>query len=209
MSTEIFLVRHGRTEANDSGIVQGQSEVPLNALGIRQAQVLAGRLQGETFSAVYSSDLSRAMMTARIVAPNNEIIPVRELREWDLGHWVGMDICDVKKQFPEEYECFSYDRGDVRIKGGETRGEVNARVSAFLENVVRRHNGGRVLVVSHCGTLRAMFKYILGVTGTFPRQPEIGNVSLSRFLYDDGLWQLGCWNDTSHLKSLTTLPDGY
>ena len=207
--TEFWVVRHGRTAANQSGVVQGQSNVPLDELGLRQAELLAGRLRGESFDAVYASDLDRAMTTARIAAPGCEIIPDRALREWNLGAWVGKTVPEVKALFPEEWDGFVEDREGMTVTGGESRAQLHERVGAFLEEAARRHRGGRVLVVSHCCVIRVMLRHVLGFSGSWPHQPQIGNVSLSRFLNDGGSWILGCWNDTSHLANCASAPDGY
>ena len=67
--TEFYIVRHGETAANSRNVVQGQNDVPLNETGLAQAARLAERLKAVHFDAVYASDLSRAMRTARIIAP--------------------------------------------------------------------------------------------------------------------------------------------
>ena len=93
--TEFYIVRHGETAANSRNVVQGQNDVPLNETGLAQAARLAERLKAVHFDAVYASDLSRAMRTARIIAPGAAVVPLPELREWNLGDWVGLPFGEV------------------------------------------------------------------------------------------------------------------
>lgn len=208
-TTEIYLVRHGETAANSRNIVQGQSDVPLNEKGLAQAARLAERLKDMRFDAVYASDLDRAMRTARIVAPYAEVIPSKELREWDLGDWVGRPFDEVKRLYPEEVDAFLHDHTICKITGGETKDEAYGRANRFLDELVVRESGKRILIVTHCGVMRGMLKHILGITEPLPRQPQVGNVSLSRILHTDGCWQLGTWNDISHLGGLLSRAGGY
>ena len=207
--TEFYIVRHGETAANSRNIVQGQNNVPLNENGLAQAARLAARLKDMRFDAVYASDLDRAMQTARIVAPYADIIPARQLREWDLGEWVGKPFDEVKRLFPEEVDAFLHDRAECTVTGGESKAEVYGRIGRFLDELAERECGKRILIVTHCGVIRGMLKHILGITEPLPRQPQVGNVSLSRILRADDCWQLGTWNDISHLAGLLSRAGGY
>lgn len=202
-STEIILIRHGETVANAAGTVQGQLDVELNATGIRQAGRLAERLRDVPLDAVYASDLSRAMHTARIIAEPHElnVIPTPELREWHLGEWQGRRIADILTVFPGEFEDFVHDSLTMTVTGGESRSAFQRRVSAALDLLTRRHSGGRIAVVTHGAALGMMFKHILNAeTISFPRRPKTSNASYSKAVYfEDNSWQLLTWNDTSHL----------
>ena len=134
-TTEIYLVRHGETAANSRNIVQGQSDVPLNERGLAQAARLAERLKDMRFDAVYASDLDRAMRTARIVAPHVEVIPSKELREWDLGDWVGRPFEEVKRLYPDEVDAFLHDHSPCPITGGESKEAAYDRVNRFLDEL--------------------------------------------------------------------------
>ncbi|NLE53886.1 MAG: histidine phosphatase family protein [Lentisphaerae bacterium] len=198
----VTVVRHGQTVANETNTIQGQSDTALNPLGIKQAHCVAKRLQGVAFAAVYSSDLSRAMDTARIIAPEQALIPSPALREWNLGAWQGMSAQEVRERFPGELEAFLNDRPGLCVTGGETKSEVYERAAGFLRALPAKHAGQHVLVVSHCGLIRALLKEVMAVSGPWPRQPQVANASISRFVFDKGVWQLACWNDTAHLQGL-------
>jgi len=209
MMTEFYVVRHGETAANSRNIVQGQSDVPLNENGLAQAGRLAERLKSVKFDAVYASDLGRAMRTARIIAPYLEPIPTPALREWNLGDWQGRPFSEVKQLYPDEVDGFLHDRETLQITGGESKAEAYGRINRLLDELAERESGKRLLLVTHCGVIRAMLKHVLGGPASLPRQPQVGNASFSRLLYADGCWQLGSWNDISHLEGLVSRAGGY
>ena len=206
---ELYVVRHGQTKANETNTIQGQGNTPLNALGVKQAESVAARLRGVTFAAVYSSDLDRATATARLIAPYAAPAPCPQLREWHLGELEGRRREDVEKDYAEAWNGFLTDRPVVVFPGGESKEAVERRVSDFLEQLAIRHEKDTILVVSHCGAIRVMFKHILGLSGCLPRQPQIANASISRMVHANGVWQLGVWNDTAHLAGLESKQGGY
>ena len=202
MKTEFIVVRHGETDANVNGILQGQSDTQLNERGIRQAEQVAGRLKNDHFDFIFSSDLARAMETARLIAEPHHL-PVRKLhalREWNLGKFQGRKLDDLKQQCPEIIAAFHSEIGDVRIPGGESRFDFYQRVADCLDEMPERFAGKRILLVSHGGVLRAVFHHIAGPVSACSRLPLTGNASVSSFRYVDGFWQLTSWNDTSHLR---------
>jgi len=150
---ELWLVRHGQTDWNIQGLYQGQSDIPLNATGRQQAEELAVQLRGEPFAALYASDLSRAQDTARALS-RAVALPVqldRRLREINQGEWEGQNYRKIIAQFEEPQE--QRDPATFRAPGGETVAEVAGRVTAAIHEIVQRHPGGRVLLVSHGVTL--------------------------------------------------------
>lgn len=205
-TTEIILLRHGETIANANGTVQGQLDVELNATGVRQAERLAERLRDVRLDAIYASDLSRAMHTARIVAEPHklDVIPSPEFREWHLGAWQGRRIADILTLFPGEFEGFVHDSLTAVITGGEPRSAFQRRVSDAIDLLVARHSGGRIAIVSHGGALGMILKHILNAeTVSFSRRPKTSNAAYSKVVhFEDGTWQLLTWNDTSHLDGL-------
>jgi len=150
---ELWLVRHGQTDWNAEGRYQGQTDIPLNEVGIAQARELAGllRAEGKSFRAIYTSDLSRASQTADILgaAFNLSPIPNPGLREVDLGDWEGQNHNEVRERYPAEMTARRADPVDSHPPGGESVREVAQRVVEVANQIKRAHPRGRVLVVSH------------------------------------------------------------
>jgi probable phosphoglycerate mutase len=152
--TRILLVRHGETDWNRDRRMQGHSDQPLNDTGRGQARALADELAKEPLEAVYSSDLSRAQETARIVADAHglQVTTLPDLRERHFGTWEGLSDAEIQERFPEQIASGAL--GD-----GETREEMDRRVLEALQQIAREHPGSTVLVVSHGGPLRSVLRH--------------------------------------------------
>lgn len=212
MFTTFTVIRHGETAANSSGIIQGQTDVPLNASGMDQARRLGRRWRGRRFDAVYSSDLSRALRTAELALPDQPPAPAPELREMDLGDWCGLAIPEVAARFPEEWTAFRTGSLECRASGGESRRDVFRRTEKFFTAAAEKHAGGNVLVVTHGGVLRAFFLLLTGgENARCPLLPATGNtgISIAKFDLDTRLWRLVSWNDTAHLEAPLDGDDAY
>jgi len=149
----ILLARHGETDWNRDGRFQGWADPPLNAAGRAQARALADQLRDTPFDAAYSSDLRRAHETAQIVAAAHGVDVVTDpgLREIDVGSWSGLTRAEIEERFP------GADQHD-----GETREQHLTRVLETVERIARSHRGGRILIVSHGGSLRALRRHCVG-----------------------------------------------
>jgi broad specificity phosphatase PhoE len=149
--TELWLVRHGQTDWNIAGRYQGQADIPLNEAGIQQANQAATKLVGKTFSALYSSDLSRAYRTAKIISISVGL-PVRidqRLREINQGAWEGLNYKQVVARFSPKEELSIEDITNERAPGGESIYQVAERMKLAADDIAAQHNGDAVLVVSH------------------------------------------------------------
>lgn len=146
--TTILLVRHGETDWNREQRFQGHADPSLNDLGRTQARELAESLAGDALDAVYASDLRRAYETAEIVGARFGLSVGQEagLREIDVGSWQGLTRAEI----------------DGREWDGESYDQHRGRVLPALQQIADRHPDGRVLVVSHGGTLRRVQEAVLG-----------------------------------------------
>ena len=204
-TTVFTLIRHGETDDNHNAVLQGQSNTPLNEAGLAQARLVAERLKLEgPFDVFYSSDLSRAMMTAQTIseAISLPVEPTTALREWHLGVLEQRSAKELWQEYPDIMRSFRQSGGDLEIPGGESRRQFRARVTGFLNQVAEKHHGKHVLFVTHGGVLRAIFRYILSVPETVDIQPQVSNTAFSRIALKPDGWQLQCWNDTFHLHSM-------
>jgi 2,3-bisphosphoglycerate-dependent phosphoglycerate mutase len=148
--TTLFLVRHGETDWNAEGRLQGHTDRPLSDYGRRQAQQLAGELENEELEAIYSSDLARAHETAEIVGERLGLPVVLDpdLREKDWGTWEGLNAVE---------------RDHVEFVG-ETTEAHEERILEALRRIAERHPGDRrVLVVTHGGSMRRVQTAALGM----------------------------------------------
>ncbi|NPV68505.1 MAG: histidine phosphatase family protein [Anaerolineae bacterium] len=168
--TILTLVRHGHTEWNGLGRYQGLAPVPLSERGRLQAEHLAQALapgdpMGDPVSrpiqAIYSSDLLRCRQTAAPIAAALGL-PVQfdpRLREADYGHWQGLTREEAARWDPEAYAAYRADPDGVAIPGGESHQMLANRVLAALADVLARHGGEHVLLVTHGGPLRAILEH--------------------------------------------------
>lgn len=154
MSEAIWLARHGETDANAEGRVQGSLDPPLNERGREQARELAAEVEPLGIRALYSSQLRRARETAAIVAAATGLEPAvdRRFAESFRGEWEGRLIADIKGEDPEGWEGSLAIEPGFRFPGGESLEEHAERVEAALADVAR--GPLPALVVCHGGTIR-------------------------------------------------------
>lgn len=148
--TELLLVRHGETDWNRLGLLQGTRDIPLNDRGRQQASELAARVSGGA-DAVYSSPLVRARSTAEIIAvtagADVEIEP--DLRELCYGFAQGKTVAWLRRHDPALEYRWRTTPWQVRFSGGDTLRAVRARAAEALSRIVARHHGERVALCAH------------------------------------------------------------
>jgi broad specificity phosphatase PhoE len=159
----IFLLRHGATRADGHRRFIGQTDLPLSPLGRRQALAWRRWFAGRWLARVYTSDLRRAWDTARIVAgrgPFPEALPA--LREIHLGEWEGQAMEAVRHRFPMEFQRRGADLAGFRPPGGESFGDLQARVWPAFQRLSAQ-NPGDLLIVAHAGVIRVLVCRLLGM----------------------------------------------
>ncbi len=163
-ATTLYLVRHGAIIRVAGKAYIGQIEAPLSEEGVEQAWALRKWLEPVHFSHVFSSDLSRAQRTGRIIASRRiksiETIPA--LREICLGEWEGFTFREIEKRFPEEFAARGRDIENWRPPGGESFADCRARVMDTMRGVIG-NSQGNILVVGHAGVNRLILCDILGI----------------------------------------------
>ncbi|WNB85878.1 histidine phosphatase family protein [Cellulomonas sp. ATA003] len=162
----LVLLRHGRTAWNDTGRLQGRSDVPLDDVGQRQAVAAAATLRDPAPALVLSSDLRRAHDTARVLAHASGA-PLRtdpRLRERDFGAWEGLTGDRIAATWPDAYAAWR--RGDEPVEmAAEARAAVGHRVAAAVTDAVGCvADGGTLVVVGHGGALSTAMAALLGMT---------------------------------------------
>jgi broad specificity phosphatase PhoE len=163
-ATRLFLVRHGATQLSAEDRFAGAVDVELSSEGLFQAGKLAERLADDPISAVYCSPMTRTVQTATVLAkPHNLPLLRRDgLREINHGHWEGRCRAEVEVQFAEEYAAWEEDPFTFAPEGGEAGVNVIARALPVIREIVLKHRGQNVLIVSHKATLRLLISSLLG-----------------------------------------------
>lgn len=199
----LMLVRHGESEWNAQRRYQGQSDVPLSALGRRQAELVAERLAGQKIDAVYASDLQRAWETAGPIAEKNGLQVVSEprLRELKFGVLEGLTFEEAEAQYPEMIAAWLEDFNRPP-EGAETIDVFNARCASLLEELKQNHDEQVVLLVAHGGSLSEILREVLGLSREKRWYLEMENTSLSEVLIAETFVSLKRLNDTCHLAAL-------
>jgi broad specificity phosphatase PhoE len=149
---EILLLRHGETDWNLQGRCQGATDRHLNDSGLRQAQEVARNLRREPITAIYSSNLKRAIQTADLVGHYHKELPViveGDFRELDHGHLEGLTFDEIKERYPQFLAHWRSTPANLKIPGGESLAELDQRSWDALQRVARRHATGTALVVTH------------------------------------------------------------
>ena len=199
--TQVIIVRHGQTQWNTRGIRQGHFDSELTEKGISQARALGQRLARESFAALYSSDLGRALQTAEIIAgvTRHSIITDPRLRERHLGIFQGLSGEEIKEKFPEEYRLHRSLGPHYVIPGGESALQQVERNVAYLSELGEKHVGETIVVVTHGGVVSGLFRHTLSIPFDAPRRFEFVNAGLNVFAYEESHWMLQTWGDVSHL----------
>lgn len=204
MPTDLFLIRHGETEANQARIWQGFRDWPLTELGWAQAQAVGRRLARYDLAALYSSDLGRALRTAEVIgqAAGLAVIPHVGLRERNLGIFEGLSSAEIEARYPEAWQGFRSGDPTFAVPGGESVQQGLGRILACLEEVAAAHVGQRVAVITHGGVLYNFLRHVLGVPAGAPGHFGVRNCTLNHFRHDETGWALVTWGDAGHFEGM-------
>ena len=155
----IYFVRHGETDYNKQGRAQGHLDIPLNEVGLAQAQETAEKLKDVAIDVIYSSPLKRARVTADTINKYHKVEVVEDdrLRELYLGSRQGVILKDCTKD--EIAEFFS----DPKKFGAESYNELCSRVEEIYKEIESIAINKNVLIVSHGGVYRAITRYVLNL----------------------------------------------
>ena len=199
-----FIVRHGETEWNAQGRIQGHTDISLSEIGIQQARLVAQRLAGVSLDVAYSSDLKRSAETAREILGQRStpLHTTPRLREFNKGVFEGLTPEETGQRYPELYAASQVNDLDFAPPGGESIRQTSARMNAFMTELRMRHPDENVLIVGHGGALRAGFVALMELPLEANWRFLMTNCGLSVLdIYPDNA-VLRLYNDTSHLDGL-------
>jgi len=162
--TRIYLVRHGQVEGFEEKRYNGQGDVSLTELGVTQFQALQARLADKPLQAIYSSDLSRCLRGAEMLAEPHGLTPVAtaNLRELHIGAWEGMTWKELQGRYPRQWQERLADIVNYRTPGGENLVDMAARLRPVIRRILANHGGQEVLVVGHGGVNRVILLDAIG-----------------------------------------------
>ena len=202
----LFLIRHGETQWNRDGRIQGQVDVPLADSGREQARLLAKRLARVRFDAVYASDLTRTWETVQqLLAVRGDSLtatPEPGLREIAFGDYEGLGWEEVRRRDPHvEYRIVGEDPDlDLAPPNGESVRQLFTRQQAVARMLLERHIGQQVLVVGHGGAHRALAAALLDDRAEgYWLHRSLRPTSVSLLEYHQGRCAVRLWNDVAHI----------
>jgi len=185
---KLFLVRHGQTTSNVEKIYAGQKDVPLTEQGRRDAEALRPILAPFRFDRVFSSDLSRAVITQQLALPGYTAEQTPLLREYDEGSLIGRTIREVE----EEYGDVVLETRDYIRFGGENSEMVCARLQEFLRGL-EEDPCDCAVAFAHIGIMNCMLQLVL--KADYDRLAAVSaNCAINVFEYDGKRWRLLAWN---------------
>ncbi|MFC1517495.1 alpha-ribazole phosphatase [Candidatus Margulisiibacteriota bacterium] len=159
----IFLVRHGKTEANSQLKYQGQTDTPLNSTGLKQAALLAKDLQKIHFNRIYTSNLKRAKKTAEVLAKPHrlKVRSLKDLAERNFGLWENLTFKDIQKKYKNLYKQWLKSPA-VKIPKAEMLSTFQKRILRGLKKILRSLKPAEnILIVAHGGSNRIILSHFL------------------------------------------------
>lgn len=202
---KLYLVRHGETDWNKAGRMQGRIEVDLNLFGFKQAHLCAKRLKPIPFDMAFTSPQSRAFQTAELLVKPHDIRLEAHpaLQEIHLGKWEGLTWSEVRRQHRGLNDDLSKDRQMAKIHGGESYEEVLKRSMDFMNRIAKLPME-HVLIVSHAGVIKMLLSHVMGLPIEKRGNFHISNTGISIIECDAHAerWKVLCINDTSHLEEM-------
>lgn len=200
--TRVIFVRHGETLWNQSKRYQGHSDIPLNETGIEQGKKVAKGLAGEKISAIYSSDLGRAVQTAKIIGAEHGLEPImiKDFREVNFGLWEGLTYEEIMAEWPEVLSAIYEKPGGTLIPGGESFDDVQKRTVGGLGKCLANHKEETIVVVSHGGTMRVLLCDALGLPVEKMWSLQQDSTAINIVTYFETTKVVSLVNDTCHLR---------
>ena len=208
LATNVLLIRHGQSKGNAERRFGGHTATPLSARGHRQAELTARTLKSESLTAIYSSDLARAIETARPLS-NLTGLPIHgtnAFRERSVGVMEGLTFEAAAQQHPEQYAALLRRDFEHVLTGGESYRQLLDRARQKLDDIIEQNRGGKIAVFSHTGTICILALHLMGALDAPDLKPvwiSSANCGITRFeLRDDGFVRVLNVNDTSHLSAI-------
>ncbi|NQT48117.1 MAG: histidine phosphatase family protein [Chloroflexi bacterium] len=204
--TRIVLIRHGQTAWNEvhGERLRGRAEIELDDMGARQARATAMRLADWELAAVYSSPLKRAFDTASILAEPHELQPQPSdgLIDIDYGRWQGLSLPEAAADDSQLYHLWLNSPHLVTFPNGENLEQVRKRMVGTVEDLVPKHAGETIVLVSHKVACKVLVCSLLGLDNSHFWQVQQDLCAINVFETDENGFAVVRINDTCHLEGL-------
>lgn len=204
--TRILAIRHGETAWNVDTRLQGHLDIPLNEVGLRQAQHLARALAGrDAIDAIYASDLSRARDTALAIAQavGHTVTTHAGLRERHFGAFQGRTFAEIETELPDHAWHWRKRTPEwVPPGGGESLLMLQERIVRAVNELAARHGGQQMVLVAHGGVMDILYRAATRLELQAPRTWQLTNTAVNRLLWTPQGLSLVGWGDTTHLAAL-------
>lgn len=199
----MYLIRHGETDFNRDGRIQGHTESDLSELGRDQARRVGERLRHHDILAAYTSPARRAMDTCNLALNGSVPVHPRDgLREIQLGAWEGRKASELRREFPEEVRLWFEQPSSVTIDGAESLADFRTRVTTSVEDIRAAHDAGAVAVFAHGGVICTYLTSLLGMALDDIWRFKIRNGSITRIIFPLGRPRVDLLGDIHHLQGL-------
>lgn len=201
--TRLYLTRHGETEWNLEGRIQGSRDSALTEKGIQQARQLGKWLANTHIDRVYSSSSQRAYQTARLIVGNRDlsIVPVDELKEMNLGIWEGCKFAEIQEMYEEQFQTFWSTPHLLSDCPRESFESLKSRVVSAIVKIIEENPGKDILIVAHAIALKSIMSYFenLPLERLFDER-ILQPTSLSVVEVEQGIFRVIQYGDTEHYR---------
>ncbi len=216
-ATRILAIRHGETLWNVDTRIQGHLNIDLNETGRWQADRVGHALASEPIQAIYSSDLRRALETAKAIATAParltthtptplQVTPHLQLRERHFGYLQGKTWAEIETEHPEECKLWRTRDPYWAPAGGESLSDLRERIQRCVNELASQHMGEQIVLVAHGGVMDALYRLATGQDIQAPRTWHLGNAAINRLLWTPQGLSLVGWGDVSHFDDIHAKP---
>lgn len=198
---KLYFVRHGETEFNKVGRIQGRLDVSMNLVGFKQARLLAKRLSDVSFDMAFTSPLKRTIETAEEITRGRDIIihKVHWLTDTDVGEWEGKLQSTLIRSYKRMLQADDMSRL-LSERGGESFGDVHKRLKTFIEEL-EFVNADSVLVVTHAAVIYEAIKLAIGYPTEHRIPIKCHNCGITIIETENfEKFKIRTVNDTAHLE---------
>jgi len=204
--TTIFLIRHGQTEYNRMGLLQGRGiDAPLDSTGLEQSQAVARHLRSEVVDKIFTSSLSRAINTAQIIADELHLHIegcFEDLDEMHFGTAEGRDFVEVNEELQQLYSLWQKGDVDTGFELGESPLQVLERANSCMMNIIREHEGKSIIFVIHGRLIRIILSHWLGIGLQRMHEIQHTNTSVNKLIWNGSGFRAVQLNQIDHLKDV-------